>query len=385
MPRLLSPRLISCDEAGFTGNNLLNPDQPLFSYASHDLTLAEADGLVRRVRAKHPVQMPELKAAKLLKTPRGRALIGDVLCELEGRYIVTLYDKRYSLAAKLFEYLFEPVLQSNNALFYRHNFHRFVAMFFFMLMRDKSVEGLAHEFEAFMRSLDPADAPSLFGSRGTNPMIEQILRFVRGYNVIIARETRDLQGLTGGKWILELTGSAIPSHLAAWAERHPLIEVVCDDSKPLRALAGGFDVMINRPDTVRVEIFGKRRTLTWNMSKPIAFASSAGHAGVQVADLLAGVTAAIPGGGPETTEFGEMVQGHLHEDCVLPDFGILKLDQQETAVNWLVLEDLAHRADNGFDPLYRMEMVFELGKRSFPEFQAGRIGGRSVLAEPAGG
>jgi hypothetical protein len=373
MSGLLSPRLISCDESGFTGNNLLNSDQPLFSYASHDLTLAEADSLVRSVRAKYPVQMPELKATKLLKTPRGRALIGEVLRELEGRYIVTLYDKRYSLAAKLFEYLFEPVLQSNNALFYRHNFHRFVAMFFFMLMRDKSIEGLAHEFEAFMRSLDPADAPSLFGSRGSNPMIEQILRFVRGFNVIIAREARDLTALTGGKWILDLTGSAIPSHLATWGERHPLLEVVCDESKPLQSLGGAFDVMINRPDTVRVEIFGKHRTLTWNMSKPIAFASSAAHAGVQVADLVAGVTAAIPGGSAEVTAFGEMVQKHLHQDCVLPDFTILQLDREETAVNWLVLEDLAYRADNGLDPLYRMEMVFELAKQSFPAFQAGRL------------
>lgn len=142
--------------------------------------------------------------------------------------------------------------------------------------------------------------------------------------------------------------------------------------------------MINRPDTVRVEIFGKRRTLTWNMSKPIAFASSAGHAGVQVADLLAGVTAAIPGGGPEMTAFGELVQGHRHEDCVLPDFGILELGQEETAVNWLVLEDLACRADNGLDPLYRMEMVFELGKRSFPEFQADRLGRAKRSPRPRG-
>src|SRR5882757_9326415 len=49
MSGLLSSRLISCDEAGFTGNNLLNPDQPFFSYASHDLTLVDAESLVRRV------------------------------------------------------------------------------------------------------------------------------------------------------------------------------------------------------------------------------------------------------------------------------------------------------------------------------------------------
>ena len=67
---------------GIGNGTVLNPDQPMFSYGSHDLSLIEADALIRRVRAKHPVQMPELKASKLLKTPRGRALIGDVLDEV---------------------------------------------------------------------------------------------------------------------------------------------------------------------------------------------------------------------------------------------------------------------------------------------------------------
>jgi hypothetical protein len=370
MSGLLSPQLISCDEAGFTGNNLLNPDQPFFGYASHDLSLRDAESLIRRVRAKHSPQMPELKASKLLKSARGRKLILDVLDAMSGRYIVTLYDKRYSLAAKLFEYLYEPVLQSNNALFYRQNVHRFVAMFFFMLMRDKSIEGLAQEFEAFMRSLDPADAPTLFGSQaGANPMIGQVLRFVRGYNATIARETRHLGRSKSGKWILDLTGSAVFSHLASWGQRHPLIEVVCDDSKPLRALSGLHDVMVNRPDVVHVEMFGKRRALTWNMSKPLAFASSAAHAGIQLADLVAGVAAAVPGGGPELTELGRRLDGHFHEDCVLPDFGALDLDTDEAPVCWLVLEELATRADNGEDPLEGMESVFAFAKASLPDFR----------------
>jgi hypothetical protein len=77
-----------------------------------------------------------------------------------------------------------------------------------------------------------------------------------------------------------------------------------------------------------------------------------------------------------------MVQGHLHEDCILPDFGILQLDQQEAAVNWLVLEDLAHRADNGLDPLDGMELVFEYGKQSFPQFQAGRLNRANRSSRP---
>jgi hypothetical protein len=370
---LLIPRLISCDEAGFTGNNLLNPDQPFFSYASHDLSFDEAHALIRQVRAKHPVQMPELKASKLLKSKRGRELICDVLDAMSGRYIVTLYDKRYSLAAKLFEYIYEPVLQSNNVLFYRHNVHRFVAMYFFLLMRDKSIERLAHEFEAFMRSLDPGDAPNLLGARsGANPLIGQILRFVRGYNVVIAREARELGRLESDNWILDLTGAAVSSHLAAWGQLHPLIEVVCDESKPLKALTGLHDAMVNRPEVVHVEVFGRRRALTWNMSKPLAFAPSADHAGIQLADLIAGVTAAIPGGRSELTELGQRLERHLHHDCVLPDFGILDLNGDEAPVSWLVLEELATRADRGDDPLDGMELFFEIAKASLPDFREER-------------
>ncbi|PCJ04638.1 MAG: hypothetical protein COB16_17975 [Rhodobacteraceae bacterium] len=42
-----SGRLISFDESGFTGPELLNEEQPYFVYASHGLTIEEAD---RRIR-----------------------------------------------------------------------------------------------------------------------------------------------------------------------------------------------------------------------------------------------------------------------------------------------------------------------------------------------
>jgi hypothetical protein len=114
------------------------------------------------------------------------------------------------------------------------------------------------------------------------------------------------------------------------------------------------------------------------MSKPLGFASSAAHAGVQIADLLAGVTAALPGGRAELAELGKRAEGHLHEDCVLPDFNLLDLDGDEAPVCWLVLEELATRADNGGDPLEGMEMVFATAKASLPEFRKFRSQGGSL-------
>jgi hypothetical protein len=163
MPSLILPHLISCDEAGYTGPDLLNPEQPFFSYASHDLSLAEADAVISAARARYRVQMPELKANKLIQSARGRALISDVLDRIEGRYMASLFDKRLSLMSKLFEYIYEPVLQHNNLLFYKNYLHRFVANYLYVLTLDQPVRQLAREFEAFMRSLDPSDAPLIFG------------------------------------------------------------------------------------------------------------------------------------------------------------------------------------------------------------------------------
>ena len=41
---------------------------------------------------------------------------------------MALSNKRYALAGKFFEYIFEPVLAQKNRLFYERDFHKFVAM-----------------------------------------------------------------------------------------------------------------------------------------------------------------------------------------------------------------------------------------------------------------
>ena len=130
--------------------------------------------------------------------------------------------------------------------------------------------------------------------------------------------------------------------------------MVCDDSKPLRALAGVYDTaMINRPDPAYMEAFGKRRRLTWNMSKPIAFASSADAPTVKIADIVAGATAAVANneGNPGYRRMAQSIFKHFGEDCILPDLDIIDLTGDEAPVNLLKFsEELADRADNGFDP-----------------------------------
>lgn len=374
MPTQPMPRLISCDESGFTGNDMMNGQQRFFAYAAHELSLDESEALIEEARRRFPVQMKELKAQKLLGTKRGRDLIAFVLERMEGRYIAVVHDKRLCLCGKLFEYIYEPVLQANNGLFYRHGLHRFVAMYLYMHLdvSDASFEVLAREFETFMRSLDAADAPTLFGEPdgSEDKLIGQVLRFARGYREVIVEETRSLEGGVG-KWILDLTSTAVFSLLAAWGERHPVIEVVCDDSKPLRAIHDTFDVMIDRTDNPVVHMFGKSRPITWNMSGKLQFASSTSHAGVQLADLIAGVASTIPTDedNVDIQRLGESVVRHLQEDCILPDYDLINIDNDRALVNWIVLEQLADRADEGADPLEGMAGFYAAARQMAPELR----------------
>src|SRR5947209_6946258 len=82
MPSVLQ---ISCDEAGHTGPDLLHAEQAYFGFGSVSIDDAEAWDIIAKARRDNPVQMPELKASKLMRSPRGRSLIGALVRDAEGR------------------------------------------------------------------------------------------------------------------------------------------------------------------------------------------------------------------------------------------------------------------------------------------------------------
>jgi hypothetical protein len=114
---LIPAQKIYCDEAGFTGNRMLDAEQTLFTYSSVALDPKAADRIVASARAETRIQATELKGSRLMRSSRGRSSALNLLRAMRGKYLVTAYDKKLSLACKFFEYIFEPVLAANNSLF----------------------------------------------------------------------------------------------------------------------------------------------------------------------------------------------------------------------------------------------------------------------------
>ena len=84
------------DESGFTGNDLLSPNQTVFSYASVESSQEESENFVKYLLNKYHVQNGEIKSSKLLRGNKGKRLIDEVLEHYEGRFKVMICHKKFA-------------------------------------------------------------------------------------------------------------------------------------------------------------------------------------------------------------------------------------------------------------------------------------------------
>ena len=336
--------ILACDEAGHTGPDLLAKDQRYFAFASVNISDDEAWALIADARKAYPVQMPELKASKLMGSNQGRRIVSLIAQEVEGRFAVNAHDKLLALCGWMFEYIFEPVYQDNPRIFYQKDFHRFIAMFCYLWFSDQSSEAAKAlaQFQAYMRSKDIGEAPILFRFSGGQAIgqphpFELIRRLATGHSEMIARDNAKIERLTSdkGTWTLDLSASGLWSHLNHWGKLKQPITVLCDDSKPLRAIAGdlagvGLDAAIERAKA----LFG-HQDLGWEFEKPLEFVDSRAHPSVQVADILASTAVycysyGLPKGMEAT---GEILDAGMLRDSIFPDFERVDLEREEVMVH----------------------------------------------------
>ena len=369
---------IAGDESGHTGPDLLQKDQRYFAYATVAISDIEAFGIIQKARAAHPVQMPELKAALLMGSARGRRLIAALLAEIEGRYVVSVNDKLLSLCGWFFEYIYEPVYQDNPRLLYQKDLHRFVAMYTWLWMTDNQSQArpAIEQFQRYIRSRDPSEAPFLFdrpcpplGHAGTEHPFEYILRFAYGYRDIIIADNAKLNNVLpdSGRWVLDLSISAVWSHLNYWGRKGKLLSVRCDASKPVQASIRGFTGDEYDPGIQRARENDPREPLGWRLLEPVQFVDSRNHPANQLADVVAGTVTSICANGlpHEDQLIGDCLDRHHHPHSVMPDMDIINLSNRSAAVNTLMIYDLAKRAERHGDPFEGLADMYHQAELSW--------------------
>lgn len=379
------PIEVFCDESGYTGTRLLDPEQRIFSFAAVAVPDDEAWAILDAARRRHGLPGQELKSTALLKMTPGRAFVLDVLEAIAGRYRFVIFDKLLGVCTKLFEYIYEPVFKDDPSLLYAKNLHRFVGMYCyaFFVAGDDVAERAIREFEAFMRTLDPTLAPSLFDpAQALDPAnpFEMIRRFAQGYRDLILAD--NLEGLAqvpeGGRWTLDLGISGLWSLLSHFGADGARLKVTCDDSRPLEVVAGGLtDETIASIARFTDNRFNRGERQGWRLSEPIKFADSRGHPSLQLADIVAGAATACLRGGLERRGLEEIagaLDPHQHPHSIMPDFKVVEPGTRQAAVNWLILFGLGERAKNGENPYLLLPELYVQAELSWDRGEFGRFG-----------
>lgn len=357
-----SPVKIYFDESGFTGNNLLHPNQTIFSYGSVQVAEDEAQQFVQSIIRKYNVQGGELKGKNLIKYNKGRRALSEILSHFNGRMKASVSEKKYALAAKFFEYIFEPPLQENNLLFYKLDFHRFISNILYVefIARGAGAEEIFEDFEKLMRTGDFAQLDSLFSS-SSHPEISPILSQIREFAILnrpaIAEELDGYAGEGAGKWVLDLTNTALFSLLAKWGQEHEQLTAICDQSKPLSADQSLFDVMINQTDK-KFSLLGEEESpITFNLSESLKLVDSKTTPGVQIADCIAAAFAyAMNRAATDdyAMEWRQYIESTIIYGSVFSDLDYVDLNKHSVQRNSVILVELLERSRNKMDLLVGM-------------------------------
>jgi hypothetical protein len=366
---------VYCDESGFTGNNLLDTEQPYFAYAG---VMAEEDvtgDFIQKTIRDFDIQGDELKGSRLLRYNKGRQAVNVVLERFASSARVAVHEKRFALSTYFFEYVFEPALSDQNSIFYRANFHRFVAalMYAHLVVQHEPAGKLITSFFDMMNSLDiakfePLNSQQIVSIDERSPL-DQIALFAFLHRAAIAKELSVVYGDGHTpNWILDLSVTSLFSILSAVGQEHQTIEVFCDESKPLLVNREIFDKMVDRPDMPTRMHFWDNRPFGFNLSVEPKFVDSKTHPGIQIADVIAATAnyCMQHRTEPHSQRWFGMLKESLSDCSILPDLDYADLQQRDGFVGAMILRELLDRSLRKADLFDGMPEFIACARESFP-------------------
>ncbi|HLG66322.1 MAG TPA: DUF3800 domain-containing protein [Acidimicrobiales bacterium] len=359
------PLTIFCDESGYSGGNLFLDKDRYFVYASVAIANDEAIEIVKKIRTDSRTQASELKFENLGKTPRGRAAVKWFL-ETHGEKVAIFHaDKRFSTAAKFFEYTFEPVLRPKKPLFVEINFHRFISMLLFDAWAggDPVARELLEDGQNLVRFNQPEKLTRLLREPlhrvGGDDPLTAIAACCYAYRTRIMREIKTVGADPDLKrWTMDISNSALLVTFLHWGEGGEELEVYCDESKPLMASAEHMREMATTPMPEEWRGHFPERPLV-RIPWPVEFLDSKTTlVAVQLADLMAGAArfALTEPESPDAAQFQPLIEPRCTKHCVYPQGVYIDTDLPQTELNIAVLAELGRRARAGLDPNYAIEV-----------------------------
>jgi Protein of unknown function (DUF3800) len=291
------------DEAGNTGENLLDATQPVYALAA---IRVDAQAYAAITTALTRTQMPELKFQRLRSSSAGRRIILELLNEVELRpdnAAVMVVHKPWMLAAKLVDELIEPRMLAKGLqmAWYKTGVARRMAHALFALasgaLGDVYPE-LHATFVALVRDYSEARAEAFLKAlrRAKIVCVNEEMHDLLSVMIDTPAEVRE--EFATRRYALDPSLSAFFCQAGHWSSflAEPF-EVIHDESNTVRRWATQLEEMIvvrgmtGEPPRPEILVAGEIVMPLPTMLQSITFATSEHDERVQLADVLAGSAA----------------------------------------------------------------------------------------------
>jgi Protein of unknown function (DUF3800) len=287
------------DESGFTGEDLLAEDQPIFAQATNDYSAEEADSLIKASFG--GVSVAELKYSKLARSGRHYERIVELVrlvADDQSRAGVWMAHKEFALVTFIVDWWMEPLAHLGGLNLYKDGANRGMAnMLFFglQLWPDGFRRRLLMLFQRLFRARTPelfAEAQAFVAnaSKRANESQADVLRYFSASFPLLGHP--HVVGLPPRVLDTALPGLIYIGHV--WNDRHPgPWETVHDQSSNMAKQRWLWDAY-SSPDleAARFENSGVASRFPMNV-RHTRFGDSALEKQLQICDVLAGACSAF--------------------------------------------------------------------------------------------
>lgn len=275
---------IYCDEAGYTGRNLLSNDQLYFVYSALHLDETEIKSIKQIIDIKYPLQGGEIKGSKMVRSYKGQEAILLIFKNFSKKARIVFHDKKYALAGKIVEYCVEPFLVSNSH-FYESKLNIFIASKLYSAFMEKnaSAESMFYDFEQIIKGKLKIEESILGSLVADHEIVEWILKIVNSEKEKLKDELKSENNKVD-KWLMELTTTSLLALLSEWYKSKKDLKVFCDNSM----------IFLNNPvfeglkniglNGKRISIFNSE--IGFKLDGDILHVDSKENLGIQIADLF---------------------------------------------------------------------------------------------------
>lgn len=281
--------LVAFDEAGNSGGNLLDADQPVFVLASVSLSEKEASSLLGpRDR--------EYKFATLRRSRAGQRSIIDLLNSTrltDEHYLISVFHKPFVAVTKLVDLLVEPLAHHDGVDLYERGANLALSNLFYFclptLVGRGTFDRLIALFVAMVRAPDHNTIETFYAHLVA--MYERHRKADFAGEIALLLATRVIAEDYVEKWDGSDLDPAMPAfvrHASLWTGRlgRPF-KVVHDVSKPIANEQLVLEALMSTTDETQRIGYDRRRMNFPITAQGIDFRDSATYPQIQVADLLA--------------------------------------------------------------------------------------------------